>query len=86
MGQLILILAVIGIFVAFVVALNFPELATVFYDFWTVCCDYISEGTGIVWLFVPRTLTLALFNIIIVLEVLWYGFQIFVWIYHKIKP
>lgn len=86
MGQLILILAVIALFVAFVTALVFPELATVFYEFWTACCGYLTQGTGILWLFVPRTLTVALLNIIILLEVLWYGFQIFVWIYHKIKP
>lgn len=86
MAHVILVLAVIAIFVAFVSALKFPQLATVFYDFWNQCLEYLRMGTGILWLFTPRNLVLALLNIVILLEVLYKAFQIFTWIYHKIKP
>lgn len=86
MAQVILILAVIAIFIVFVGSLTFPELVSVFYEFWTVGCSYLSQGTGILWLFVPRTLAVPLLEIVITLELIYKAVIIFSWIYHKIKP
>lgn len=86
MAQVILILAVIAIFILYVGALTFPELATVFYQFWNAAMSYLTQGTGILWLFVPRALAVPLLEIVITLELIYKSVTIFTWIYHKIKP
>lgn len=86
MAQVILVLAVIAIFISFVGALSFPELATVFYQFWNVAMSYLSQGTGILWLFIPRSLAVPLLEIVIALELIYKSVILFSWIYHKIKP
>lgn len=86
MAMVILVVAIIAVFVAFVAALQFPEVTTLFYEFWQTACGYISQGTGILWLFVPKSLALALLTIVIAMEVIYRAILIFVWIYGKIKP
>lgn len=86
MATVILLLAIIAVFVAFIGALQFPEVTTLFYEFWQTACTYIGQGTGILWLFVPKSLALALLTIVIAMEVIYRAILIFVWIYGKIKP
>lgn len=86
MAQVILVLAVIGIFIAFIAALSFPAVTTLFYQFWQTACTYIGQGTGILWLFVPKSLAIALLEIVIAMEVIYRAILIFSWIYAKIKP
>ena len=85
MSTTILLLAAIALFLAFVAALSFPAVTTLFYEFWQTACLYIGQGTGILWLFVPKSLALALFTIIIAMEVSYRSIIIFIWIYYKIK-
>lgn len=86
LSTIILLTAAIVLFLTFVLALSFPEVATSFYSFWTEACGYLAQGANLLWLFVPRSLALALLTIIIAMEVLYRSIILFVWIYNKIKP
>lgn len=85
MATAIIILAFIALFIAFIVLVQFPEIATQIYTIIESLINYISNGTGIIWFLFPKTLTLIVFNLVIGIEVTIRALKIFLWIYDKLK-
>lgn len=87
MAYVILVLAVIGIIIAFFVGISFPAIPTQVYTVFSVFIDYISTATGILWFFVPREFTLILVGVAIAFEVVIQSIHLFYFIMVKlIKP
>lgn len=85
MVTVLFFLAFILLFVGTLVLVQFPEIATEIYNVITVVINYISDGVGILWFFLPKKLTLTVLGIVIAFEVVYRGILIFLWIYNHLK-
>lgn len=82
------IVILIGVFIAlivsFVLAIVFPDLASVVSTYLDALIYYIGQGMDIVWLFVPKTITIVLMSLAISVEVIYLGYLLVMWILKKI--
>lgn len=85
MAAAIIMIAFIALFVGTLVLIQFPEIATEIYTVLQSAIDYIAQGTGILWFFVPRSLALTILTLVIAIEVIYRGFLLFLWIYNHLK-
>lgn len=85
MATAVIIIAFITLFVGTVVLIQFPEVATEIYTVAQSVIDYMSQGIGIVWFFVPRTLTLTVLALVLAIEVIIRAWLIFQWVYNHLK-
>ena len=85
MATAIIIIAFITLFVGTVVLVQFPAIATEIYTVATSLIDYMSQGVGILWFFLPKTLTLTVLTLVIGIEVIIRAFMIFLWVYRHLK-
>lgn len=81
----IIILAFIALFVGSVVLIKFPAIATDIYTVASSFIDYMAQGAGILWFFLPKTLTLTVLTLVIAIEVIIRAFMIFLWVYNHLK-
>lgn len=86
MALALILIAFIVLFVGVIVLIQFPEVATDIYITLEAFIDYISDSSGILWFFLPKTLTLTVLGIVIAIEVIFRAFLLFQWIYDKLKP
>ena len=82
------IVILIGVFIAlivsFVLSIVFPDLSSVVSTYLDALIYYIGQGMDIVWLFVPKTITLVLMSLAISVEVIYLGYLLIMWIIKKI--
>lgn len=85
MASALIAIAFIALFVGTIALIQFPEIATEIYTVVSSVIDYIGNSTGILWFFLPRTLTLTVLTLVISIEVIYRGILIFLWIYNHLK-
>lgn len=85
MATAVILIAFITLFIATVTLIQFPEVATEIYTVAQSVIDYMSQGIGIVWFFLPKTLTLTVLSLVIAIEVIIRAFLIFQWVYDHLK-
>lgn len=85
MAAALIMIAFIVLFVGTIVLIQFPEVATDIYITLEAFIEYISEATGILWFFLPKTLTLTVLGLVIAIEVIFRAFLLFQWIYDRLK-
>ena len=85
MAAALIMIAFIVLFVGTIVLIQFPEVATDIYVVLEAFIGYISESTGILWFFLPKTLTLTVLGLVIAIEVIFRAFLIFQCIYERLK-
>lgn len=81
---MILIIAFIAIFATYVLVIEFPELAPQVSGAVDAIIFYMGQGMDIVWLFVPKTITITLMSLAIAVEVIVLGYKFIMWILKKI--
>lgn len=86
MALALILIAFIVLFVGMIVLIQFPEVATDIYITLEAFIEYISDSTGILWFFLPKTFTLTVLGLVIAIEVIFRAFLLFQWIYDKLKP
>lgn len=84
MGQLILFGILIGIVVVAILAISFPEVSTQIISYIDFMFGYIQQAMGIVWLFVPRSITVTLMTLVVGVEVIVLGYKFVMWVLRKI--
>ena len=52
---------------------------------WHTLIDYMGQASGILWFFLPKTLTLTVLALVIGIEVIIRAFMIFLWVYNHLK-
>lgn len=85
MAAVLFFVAFIVLFIGTITLVQFPEIATEIYTVISSVIDYIGSSTGILWFFLPRTLTLTVLTLVIAIEVIYRGILIFLWIYNHLK-
>lgn len=81
---IILIGVFIAIFVSLVLVITFPELLSTVPSYVDAIIYYLGQGMDIVWLFVPKTITIALMSLAISIEVIVLGYKFVMWILRKV--
>lgn len=81
---IILIGVFIALIVAFVLVIQYPELLSQITTYVDALIYYLGQAMDIVWIFVPKTITIALMSIAIAIEVIYLGYQLVMWILKKI--
>lgn len=84
MVQTILIAIFIGLVVTYVLSIAFPELASAVISSTQALVFYLSQAMDIVWLFVPKTITLTLMGLAIAVEIVVLGYKFVMWILRKV--
>lgn len=84
MIQLIIISAIIAIIVAYLLVITFPELIPAVYSAGDALVFYLGQAMEIIWIFVPREITLALMTLAIAVEIIVLGYHFVMWILRKI--
>lgn len=85
MSAAIIMLAFIALFIGMIVLIQFPEFATEIYTMAHALIQYMGQATGILWFFLPKTLTLTVLGIVIAVEAIIRALKIFLWIYNHLK-
>lgn len=80
----IILAAFIALIVAWIVIIQFPSLASQVTTILDALVFYLSEAMDIVWLFVPRTITITLMSLAIAVEVVVLGYKFVMWILRKV--
>lgn len=80
----IIIAAFIGLVVLYVMSIEFPAIAPQLSSILDALIYYIGQAMDIVWLFVPKTITLTLMTLAISIEVIVMGYKFVMWILRKI--
>lgn len=84
MGIIILFVAFIALVALYILAVQFPEVVTQMTSAADAIIFYIGQAMDIVWVFVPRTATLAFMGICVAVEVVYLGYQFVLWILKKV--
>lgn len=80
----IIIGAFIALVVAYVIAIEFPVVAPQITSAIDAIVFYLGQAMDIVWLFVPKAITLTLMTLAIAVEVIVLGYKFIMWILRKI--
>lgn len=81
---LILITAFLALIAAYILVIVFPGLAPAVTSALDAIIYYLGQAMGIVWLFVPKTITITLMTLAIAIEVVVLGYKFVMWILRKI--
>lgn len=84
MVQFIIIAAIIAIIVSYLLVITFPELAPAVETALDALIFYVGQAMDIVWIFVPKTITITLMTLAIAVEVVVLGYKFVMWILRKI--
>lgn len=63
---------------------SFPQMPTIVITYKDMLFDYIEQGLGFVWLFIPRGIVWILLPIVLVLENFDKLYKVIMWILRKI--
>lgn len=85
MATAIIMLAFIALFVGTITLVQFPEIATEIYTVISSVLEYIAQASGILWFFLPKTLTLIVLGLVISIEIIIRTVKLFLWIYEHLK-
>lgn len=80
----IILAAFIAIIVAYILIIEFPALAPQVTSVVDSIIFYLGQAMDIVWLFVPKTITITLMSLAIAVEVIVLGYKFVMWILRKI--
>ena len=80
----IVIAAFIALVVAYILAINFTDLATQIPTYIDAIIYYISCGLDIVWIFVPKTITIVIMTLALSVQIVVWGYHFVMWILRKI--
>lgn len=80
----IILAAFLAIIVAYILIIEFPALAPQVTSILDAIIYYLGQAIDIVWLFVPKTLTITLMSLAIAVEVIVLGYKFVMWILRKI--
>lgn len=80
----IIIAAFIAIVVAYISSISFPSIAAQVSSAIDAIVFYLGQALDIVWLFVPRTITVTLMSLAVAVEVIVLGYKFVMWILRKI--
>ncbi len=81
---LILITAFLGLIAAYLLIIVFPGLAPAVTSALDAIVYYLGQAMGIVWVFVPQTITVTLMTLAVAIEVIVLGYKFVMWILRKI--
>ena len=81
---LILITAFLGLIAAYLLIIVFPGLAPAVTSALDAVVYYLGQAMGIVWVFVPQTITVTLMTLAVAIEVIVLGYKFVMWILRKI--
>lgn len=84
MALTILIIAFIGIIVAATASISLPELPSQLSTYLSAFFYYIGKASDIVFLFVPKTITIALISTAIFLRIAVWLYRVILWVLRKI--
>lgn len=84
MVQFIIIAAIIAIIAAYLLVITFPSLAPAVESALDALIFYVGQAMDIVWVFVPKTITITLMSLAIAVEVVVLGYKFVMWILRKI--
>lgn len=85
MAAALIMLAFIALFLGTIVLIQFPSIATEIYVVLDSMLQYMANATGILWFFLPKNLTLTVLGCVFGIELIYRGFQLFLWIYGHLK-
>lgn len=85
MAAALIMLAFIALFIGTITLVQFPEIATEVYAVISSVLDYIAQASGILWFFLPKSLTLIVLTLVLAIEVIIRGIKLFLWIYEHLK-
>lgn len=80
----ILIAAFIALVVTYVIAITFPSVAPQISSAIDAIIYYLGQSMDIVWLFVPKTITVTLMSLAISVEIIVLGYKFVMWILRKV--
>lgn len=80
----IIIAAFIALIVLYVMSIEFPSIAPQLSSALDAIIYYLGQAMDIVWLFVPKTITITLMSLAIAVEVIVMGYKFIMWILRKI--
>lgn len=80
----ILIAAFIALVVTYVIAIEFPSVAPQISSAIDAIIYYLGQAMDIVWLFVPKEITITLMTLAIAVEGIVLGYKFIMWILRKI--
>lgn len=84
MAFVIFLIAIIALVIGLIVVIQFPEVTDVILSASDALMFYIGKALDIVWVFVPKTSTLALMTIAITVEGLVLGYHFIMWVIKKL--
>lgn len=80
----IIIAAFIGLVALYIMAIEFPSAAPQITSAIDAIIYYLGQAIDIVWIFVPREITITLMSLAIAVEVIVLGYKFIMWILRKI--
>lgn len=80
----IIIAAFIALVILYVMSIEFPAIAPQLSSALDALVYYMGQAMDIVWLFVPKAITLTLMTLAIAIEVIVMGYKFIMWILRKI--
>lgn len=84
MIQVIIIVAFIALVVTFVLVIQFPELINIISTYVDAIIYYLGKALDIVWLFIPKEITIPLMSLAVSVEVITLGYKFVMWILRKV--
>lgn len=84
MAVIIFLIAMMALVIGLIVVIQFPEVTDVIISASDAIIFYIGQALDIVWIFVPKTSTLALMTIAITVEGLVLGYHFVMWVVRKL--
>lgn len=84
MGIIILVGVFIVLVTTYILAINFPALADTVITATDAIVFYIGQAMGIVWIFIPKTITLTLGGLAIAVQIIVLGYKFVMWILRKV--
>lgn len=84
MAVIIFLIAMMALVIGLIVVIQFPEVTDVIISASDAIIFYIGQALDIVWIFVPKTSTLALMSIAITVEGLVLGYHFVMWVVRKL--
>lgn len=84
MAVVIFLIAMIALVIGLIVVIQFPEVTDVILSAADALMFYVGQALDIVWVFVPKTSTIALMTIAITVEGIVLGYHFVMWVIRKL--
>lgn len=84
MGTVVIIgIAVISI-TTMLLSIQFPAIDNTIVSVCNLLLEYIQQAMGIVWLFLPKTITMTILGAVLAIELVIMGYHFVMWVLRKI--